>query len=249
MLLGAWRGIFIRGIVATLTLGPSMADGAEPAAEGSAPHQGFSQTLRSDTHQILSSRTALILAVGAAASAASMRIEEPTRAASILDRGSFDAPSDIGNEYGSGVTLAALSGTLIGAGLLAKDQGLKRTGLQMGRSLLYTGIAVTALKVAVHRTRPNGGPYSFPSGHTAAAFAVAPVLNARFGPAAGIPAFLAATGTALGRMEDSKHYLSDVIFGAAIGTAVGLAVSGDRGLPGGLSVRPSHGGAAVSYRF
>jgi len=138
---------------------------------------------------------------------------------------------------------------MFATGLLAHDEGMKRTGFEMGRSLVYTGLVVTTLKVAVHRTRPNGGPYSFPSGHTAAAFAVAPVLASRLGPAAGIPAYVVAAATGLGRMEDSKHYLSDVIFGAAVGTAIGVAVSGGHVLPAGLRLTPSGSGAALSYRF
>jgi len=206
-------------------------------------------TLGDDLHAYARPRTLAILAAGAAAAAASIAVEDPLKEADFLEHHGLDNPSDFGNEYGSGVTLAALTGVLWGTGYLARDTSLKRTGSEMFRSLAYTTAAVTALKVAFHRTRPDGGPYSFPSGHTAAAFAVAPVLQRQFGPAAGIPAFVLAGVTGMGRMEDRKHYLSDVIFGAAIGLSIGVAVSGHDALPSRISLQATPGGVGFGYNF
>jgi membrane-associated phospholipid phosphatase len=62
------------------------------------------------------------------------------------------------------------------------------------------------------------------------AFAVAPVFTERFGWRAGVPAYALALVTAIGRMEDRRHYLSDCVFGAALGLASGTAViTTDRG--------------------
>ena len=74
-------------------------------------------------------------------------------------------------------------------------------------------------------TRPNGGPYSFPSGHTAVAFSAAPILAQRYGWKTGLAAYALATATGLARMEDRKHHLADVLAGAAIGIGVGREVS------------------------
>lgn len=206
-----------------------------------------------------SSRTATVLAVGMAGTLAALAIENPNREQTFFENGGFDGPSDFGNQYGSGITLGALSGVLLGAGYLAHDAALKETGGQMIRSLVYTTAAVTGLKMAFRRTRPNGGAYSFPSGHTAAAFAVAPILASRLGPAAGISAYTLAGATAMGRMEDRKHYLSDVVFGGALGFAIGYAVSHHRVEDDGTSAEPQRtsplelgagpDGAAISYRF
>jgi membrane-associated phospholipid phosphatase len=123
----------------------------------------------------------------------------------------------------------------------------------MTRSLVYTSVLVTGLKVAFHRTRPNGGRYSFPSGHAAVAFAIAPVLARRFGLAAELSSYALAAGTAMGRMEDRKHYLSDVVFGAAVGTAIGIAVARDHPggatRPGALSFVVRSSGVGLVARF
>jgi membrane-associated phospholipid phosphatase len=111
-------------------------------------------------------------------------------------------------------------------GRLTRSQSLEDTGNDLCRSLLASGAVVWSLKLAFSRTRPNGGQYSFPSGHTAAAFSVAPVIQKHFGLKAAIPAYALALATGLGRMEDSKHYLSDVLFGAFVGLTVGESVVG-----------------------
>ncbi len=80
------------------------------------------------------------------------------------------------------------------------------------------------LKQVVRRDRPEGTGFSFPSGHTATAFASATVLQRRFGWKAGIPAYGIATYVAASRVEMQRHYLSDVAFGAALGIVAGRTV-------------------------
>jgi len=75
------------------------------------------------------------------------------------------------------------------------------------------------------------------------------VLANRLGPAVGIPAYILAASTGMGRMEDRKHYLSDVVFGAALGLSTGIAVSGHDALPSRLDLEATPGGAALSYHF
>ena len=49
---------------------------------------------------------------------------------------------------------------------------MRIVGVQLSRSLFYTYAMVGGLKLIVPRDRPNGESHSFPSGHTAGAFAV-----------------------------------------------------------------------------
>lgn len=79
---------------------------------------------------------------------------------------------------------------------------------------------VNGLKYTINRTRPNGANASFPSGHTATAFAGATLLAHEYGhrsiwiPIAG---YSLATATGVMRVLNNRHYVSDVIVGAAVG--------------------------------
>ncbi|MEA3500204.1 MAG: phosphatase PAP2 family protein [Candidatus Marinimicrobia bacterium] len=79
------------------------------------------------------------------------------------------------------------------------------------------------IKVGFNRKRPNGDIYSFPSAHTSIAFTTATVFQKWYGYKIGIPAYAMAIITALSRMNDNKHYASDVAFGTALGIAVPTA--------------------------
>lgn len=181
--------------------------------------------IRSSVGQLATPRTLGILAVGGVLAAASTGIENPKRDARFFERPMFDGGADFGNRYGDAATLGIGTAGLLAAGWVTGSGTLGETGREMARSLLYATAVTTPIKLAVGRTRPNGGHYSFPSGHSAAAFAVAPVIARRLGGRWGTLAYLAAATTAAGRIEENKHYLSDVVFGAAVGLAVGLTVT------------------------
>ena len=83
-------------------------------------------------------------------------------------------------------------------------------------------VALTyAFKYGVGRLRPDGSDNrSFPSGHSSVAFATATMYQMWYGWKAGVPAYAFATITAFQRLDDNRHWLSDVIMGAAIGIAI-----------------------------
>lgn len=93
-----------------------------------------------------------------------------------------------------------------------------------GRAMFWrtygASMAVTyGLKYGLDAERPNGGHHSFPSGHTAAAFAAASFLQERYGWKAGAPALAAATLTGYSRIEANAHYPRDVVAAAAISSS------------------------------
>lgn len=91
---------------------------------------------------------------------------------------------------------------------------------QLGESEALALGATTALKLTVREQRPNGrDEQSFPSGHTAAAFAAAQYLHRREGWQYGLPAYLAAGVVAYSRVQAHEHYWIDVLGGAALGMA------------------------------
>jgi membrane-associated phospholipid phosphatase len=88
------------------------------------------------------------------------------------------------------------------------------------------------IKVAVGRERPNGQDNkSFPSGHTSNSFALAAVAERHYGWKLGVPAYLVAGLVGASRLEQDKHYLSDVVAGAALGYIVGRTVVRVNGRP------------------
>jgi membrane-associated phospholipid phosphatase len=98
-----------------------------------------------------------------------------------------------------------------------------------GRDLLRAQLSVVswtyAIKLVAQRTRPNGDPHSFPSGHASTSFASAMVLQEHFGWKLGLPAFAAAAYTATSRVVANQHWASDVVFGAFVGIASGRTVT------------------------
>lgn len=94
-------------------------------------------------------------------------------------------------------------------------------------SMLYVtsaaimGLSTHFVKQGVHRLRPDdSGNNSFPSGHTASAFASAEFLYQEFkykSPWIGYAGYFVATATGTLRMYNNKHWFSDVVAGAGFG--------------------------------
>jgi membrane-associated phospholipid phosphatase len=77
-------------------------------------------------------------------------------------------------------------------------------------------------KSVVHAKRPDlSDNRSFPSGHTASAFASATTLYRRYGWEIGFPAYALATFTGSARVAGRKHHWYDALAGAALGSASG----------------------------
>ena len=123
-------------------------------------------------------------------------------------------------------------------------------GSDLIRAQIVTQTMTAAIKFGVGRTRPDGTQYSFPSGHSSVTFATATVLQRNLGWKAGIPAYGLAGYVAASRVQDKRHFLSDVTFGAALGIVAGRAVTVGRG-DARFAVAPAAapGGAAVSFTW
>ncbi len=102
-------------------------------------------------------------------------------------------------------------------------------GFDLMRAQIVTQTFTQAMKYTVRRDRPTGECCAFPSGHASSAFAAAAVLERHFGYRGSWPALLGATYVATSRLVDNRHFLSDVVFGAALGTAAGWTIVGTHG--------------------
>lgn len=152
------------------------------------------------------------------------QIEDPDRASEALDQGILDGMSDFGNIWGDIRVQAPLALGTWGLGSWTDNDEMAGLGFDLSRSLLLTYATVSILKTSFNRTRPNGEDYSFPSGHTATAFSTAGVVSRRYGGWAGGVTIGLGVLAAMGRMEDMKHYASDVVAGATIGWIIGRTV-------------------------
>ena len=103
------------------------------------------------------------------------------------------------------------------------NEKMAETGKLAAAAFLESGFIVFALKQIINRPRPLDelAEVSFPSGHSALAFALATVVGYEY-PKIRIPLYITASATAFSRVYLGRHYPSDVIFGALIGTLVGL---------------------------
>ncbi len=151
-------------------------------------------------------------------------------------RGATDTFSDIFSPFGIYVPAALTAGTYI-AGHALDLPRLKATSADaLEASLITSGAIVMPMKLLAGRSRPNKNegsahyrPFrpdgSLPSFNTAFAFSVASVFAEHFNhPAVSVLAYGLAGAAGLTRITDDKHWASDVLLAAAIGTAVGKAV-------------------------
>lgn len=80
-----------------------------------------------------------------------------------------------------------------------------------------TIVTTEALKYLIQEKRPDGGEFSFPSGHTSISFAASGFIQQRYGLKYALPAYAASIFVAYSRVSCHYHWTQDVIAGAAIG--------------------------------
>jgi hypothetical protein len=98
-------------------------------------------------------------------------------------------------------------------------------GMDLIQAQLITELLVEPIKFATGRERPDGSNHqSFPSGHAAITFATATVIERHLGWRKSLLGYTIASYVAASRLHDNRHYLSDVVFGAAVGTIAGRTV-------------------------
>jgi|GEM_PF-1611807 len=193
-----------------------------------------------------------LIALGGAIAAAELTEVDHRVSAHYRGGGNLGKFDKVAGYVGDFYVVDSVALLLFGISKLAHADKPALTGEAMLEALALTETSTAALKLAFRRGRPDGGKYSFPSGHVARCFAAASVLETMHGPMAGIPAFLAASAISFSRIDSNAHYLSDVAFGAAWGAAIGWGTAWfHKKSIKRLTISPMTDGTgiAISYRF
>jgi membrane-associated phospholipid phosphatase len=144
--------------------------------------------------------------------------------------------------FGSGLYSIPVLGLIYLTGI--NNNRHKKVALTGLKAYLISGGTAVVAKHLFHRHRPGDhdppdaflwdGPYPFrinhtalPSGHTTTAFAIASVLAHGYKDKLwiGIAAYSVATLVGISRINDGKHWATDVLTGAALGTFIGTVLS------------------------
>lgn len=250
-LLGSASVAFGQGIVPPLP--PAVAAAADASPAQPAPPIGPSsralssdlfQPLASDFKQLVSTRNLLIAGVGVGAAAVSHPWDR--RVAASGWGSSVDDVFEPGQLVGGFLLQTGLALGTYTVGRTTNHERLAILGSHLFRAQVVAQTTTQTIKLAARRTRPDGTPLSFPSGHSAAAFATASVLQSDFGWKLGAPAYAVATWVAASRVQMKRHYVSDVVAGATVGLLAGRSVTVGRGsarfalsptvVPGGVGI-------------
>ena len=215
-------------VAAPVANAPSMTT-ARAAATSTMPSWGSIVTdLPGDARHVPSKANALWLA-GGGALALGLHNEDANLTRRAVGSAGLDATLEAGAFLGGGVIQVGGALSTFAIGKVSGRPAVASVGSDLVRAQIVNTVLTQGIKIAVGRTRPDGTRFSFPSGHASSSFATAAVLQRRLGWKVGAPAFAMATYVAASRLQENKHYPSDVVFGAALGIVSGRAVTVGRG--------------------
>lgn len=119
--------------------------------------------------------------------------------------------------------------------LISSNENIRILGIKTSYTLLITTLISKLIKTSVNRIRPfikinnlkikkiGIDEYSFPSGHTTAAFSIATTISFIF-PSLMVLSFILASLVGISRIYLGVHYPTDVLGGVFLGTIVSTIV-------------------------
>ena len=240
LLLAVWSHAFAGQLApaAEASRSSAGADPQQPPAPAQAESPGelhaFARAVAGDFWTFPQRRsTWVMLAAGAGAAVATHPIDDTFNARLSRADGFFAAGAIAGKAW---VQMSA-AGALYGVGRFVlphvremnRQNRATHLGLDLLRAQLLSQAVSRGLRYGLQRDRPTGECCSLPSGHAVNAFAAASVLERHFGYRAALPTLVLATYVAASRLHDNRHFASDVVFGSAVGHALGWTVVGGHG--------------------
>lgn len=133
--------------------------------------------------------------------------------------------------------LVIAPGSIFLNGYIKNDKVMMRNGVKTAAGIGLNILLTTGLKYSINRKRPfvqypndiikrdNVGPYSFPSGHTSSAFAMATAVTLSTKKwYIAVPSYIYACGVGYSRMRLGVHFPSDVLGGMVVGIGSSLLV-------------------------
>jgi hypothetical protein len=111
-------------------------------------------------------------------------------------------------------------------GRIQHQPKVSHLGMDLLRAQILTSGLTVGLKYATQRERPDqSSSHSFPSGHASITFATATVIERHLGWRYSVLGYTIASYVAASRLHDNRHWLSDVVFGSAVGAIGGRTVT------------------------
>lgn len=195
------------------------------------PQSKFLKQIATDFRNVFTTRENLwILSAGLGASLLAKPADDDipnSRFNSELFGGNgLDRLFEPGERIGGTLFQVGAAFTAFTIGKATSNSEVENLGRDLVRAQIVAQGLTQAIKHTVRRTRPDeSSKTSFPSGHSSGTFATATVLQRRYGWNIGLPAYSLAGYVAASRLSENKHFLSDVIFGAAVGILASRTVT------------------------
>jgi membrane-associated phospholipid phosphatase len=168
-----------------------------------------------------------------------MLLDQPTQRYVQGHRsGSFNEASRTIRRFGEIEVYGTVTAGMVAAGLLSGNSELTRTGGRLAATMALAGATSSFSKLVLGRPRPSysldadgyvpfSGQEAMPSGHTTMAFALATTLADEIDRTwASVGLYTLATGVGWSRINDDRHWFTDVAAGAALGITSAKLVSG-----------------------
>jgi membrane-associated phospholipid phosphatase len=187
--------------------------------------RSFPADMAQGTGNVFSRDNAVLFAGGVLLLGAAYAFDDPVQGYFQNER-PIDHASKYGDFWGQEGVLYSTGGIVFVGAVTGSDAAL-RTGMAAVHAEIIAGLTTTALKRLTGRERPDGESHtSFPSGHATNAFAFAASVSEVNGNPLVLagPLYTAAVFTAASRVQDNRHYTSDVVAGALVGTIVGKSM-------------------------